>query len=64
MRRGYPGAPRRSIWPDRPLSGTEVGMVLGVVTLVVMCCLGVVVLGIFSPAPPPYQAPVPVVSAT
>jgi hypothetical protein len=55
--------PRRSIWPDRPLTGMEAGMVLGVVALVVLCCLGVVVLGIFSPAPPAYQ-PLPTVSSS
>jgi hypothetical protein len=40
-------------------------MVLGVVALVVLCCLGTVVLGLFSPSPSPapYQ-PFPTVSSS
>jgi len=41
----------------------EAGMVLGVVALVVLCCLGVTVLGLFAPSPVPV-APMPWPSAT
>lgn len=59
--RGY-RPPRRSIWPDRPLTGMEVGMVLGGLALLVVLCLGCVGLSFLAP-PTPYQAPVPVVSS-
>lgn len=61
---GYRG-PRRSIWPDRPLTGMEVGMVLGIVGMVVLLCVGLVIVGALMPAPEvqPYQ-PLPTVSSS
>jgi hypothetical protein len=35
----------------RPLTNAEVGLILGVVALVVLCCLGVAALSVFVPAP-------------
>jgi len=56
---GPPQGPRRSIWPDRPLKPWEVTGLVTIVALVVSCCLGVVGMSVFSPAPPPpYQVPV------
>lgn len=63
MRGGY-RPPRRSIFPDRPLKPWEVTGLVTIVALIVSCCLGVVGMSLFAPAPPPYQAPVPVPSAT
>jgi hypothetical protein len=61
---GPPPGPRRSIWPDRPLKPWEVTGLVTIVALVVSCCLGVVGMSLFSPAPPPYQAPVYPVPST
>ena len=33
---------------DRPLTGAEVGLVIAVVALVVLCCLGTVVISAFA----------------
>lgn len=35
----------------RPLTALEVGLILGVVTLVVLCCLGVAALSTLVPPP-------------
>lgn len=35
----------------RPMTALEVGLVLGVVALVVLCCLGVAALSVFVPPP-------------
>jgi hypothetical protein len=40
----------RSWLPERPLTALEVGLILGVVALVVFCCLGWAVLAVFAPA--------------
>lgn len=47
--------------PDRPMTGAEVGMVVAIVAMIVLCCLGAMVLGVFvHPAPAPvYQVPIP-----
>lgn len=45
------------IWPDRPLTGIEAGMVLALGLMLLFCCLGVVALSLFSP--PPAAAPIP-----
>lgn len=42
---------KRSIWPDRPLTAMETGMVVVVVALLVLCCLGTVGLGLLAPDP-------------
>lgn len=56
--------PRCSIWPNRPLTGMEVGMVLGVVGLVVLLCLGMLLVGALMPTPevPAYPLPIPSIS--
>lgn len=36
-------------WPERPMTALEVGLILGVVALVVFCCLGWAVLAAFAP---------------
>jgi hypothetical protein len=63
---GAPQGPRRSIFPERALKPWEVTGLVTIVALIVSCCLGVVGMSLFSPAPPPpYQTPVyPVPSAT
>ena len=33
---------------DRPLTGAEVGMILGLAALLVVCCLGVSALSVFA----------------
>jgi len=33
---------------DRPLTGAEVGMILGLAALLVLCCLGTVVISAFA----------------
>lgn len=54
---------KRSIWPNRPLTPMEAGMVALVALLLVLCCLGTMVIGAFSPDPPAYQ-PFPTTSTT
>jgi hypothetical protein len=56
--------PRRSIWPDRPLTGMEVGLILGVVALVVFGCLGCVGLSFLTPSTPAPVYPLPTVSSS
>ena len=35
----------------RTLTALEAGVILGVVAMVILCCMGAMVLGAFSPAP-------------
>lgn len=57
----------RGIWPDRPLTGMEVGGIIVVVALIVFCCLGMTITGAFTtpdaPVQPQHRVPVPSRSA-